>query len=164
MCCWNSFRYYTLLWHAMLTERRRPYGFVSKVSVVLAVLRNNDIVGRYPGAASAHALVLVIVLLIPWDTRLAICEIGKNVRALLKNLFAGVFIVIIHRTFVILDLYTIVWKRSYASSNRRFNVMSWNVAMRMISWINMIISYKDILKWTFFSKSKFIRRPVRPVG
>ena len=94
----------------MLTERRRPYGFVSKVSVVLAVLRNNDIVGRYPGAASAHALIHVIVLLIPWDTGLTIGEICKNIRALLKNLFA-VLLVIIYRTFVFLNLKAIVRKR-----------------------------------------------------
>ena len=102
----------------------------SKVSVVLVVLRNNDLVSWHSSAASAQALIHVVVLLIPWYTRLTSGEICKDIRTLLKNLFAGLIIVIFYRTFLlIIDLNTIVWKRSYASGNVWLNLTYSNAVM-----------------------------------
>ena len=90
---WNSFWYYTLLWNTVLAQRRRPLSNFTKVSVVLVALRHNDLVGRHAGAATAHALVLVVVLLIPWYIRLLLGKISQNIGALLKN-FLTIFIII----------------------------------------------------------------------
>ena len=164
---WNSFWYYTLLWNAMLAQWRRPFSNITKVCVVLVALRNNDLVCRHAGAATAHTLVLMVVLLIPWNIRLLLSKISQNIGALLENFFA-IFIIIeriIHRTFIILNLNTIIRKRSDSSRNfLRFKMtIRSDTIMWIISWINMIVLHKDILKWASFSQSKFIRRSVRPV-
>ena len=164
---WNSFWYYTLLWNAVLAQWRRPFSSLTKVCVVLVTLRHNDLVCRHAGAATAHTLVLVVVLLIPWDIRLLLSKISQNIGALLKNFFA-IFIIIewiIHRTFIFLNLNTIVRKWSDSSRNYlsiKITIRS-DAIMWIISWINMIVFHKDILKWASFSQSKFIRRSARPV-
>ena len=164
---WNSFWYYTLLWNAVLAQWRRPHSNVTNVCVVLVALRHNDLVGRHAGAAAAHALVLVVVLLIPWDIRLLLGKISQNIGALLKNFLTILIIIlrIINRTFIILNLNTIV--RKWSDSSRYYLLIKMTLRsdtiVWIISWINMIVLHKDILKWASFSQSKFIRRSVWPV-
>jgi len=147
----------------MLAERRWSHGFGSDVSVVLVGLGNDDLVNGHLGAASAHALVHVVVLLIARHAWLAICEIGKHIRALLKNLLAGLLIiVVIHGTRLFVCLYTIVRQRSYASSNRRFNMSHRNMVVRMIRRIDVIRPDKNILE-SLPSQAEFIWGPVRPI-
>lgn len=63
----------------MLAQRGRPLCLLSEVVVVLVALGNNDLVHGHLGTASAHALVHVIVLLVPRHAWSTIGKVGEHI-------------------------------------------------------------------------------------